>query len=312
MIFTVTLNPAIDKSVTVSNFEVDAVNRVTSMRIDAGGKGVNVSKVLKELGGASVATGFVGGAAGETLLRALRQMEIPCEFIEVKGSTRTNLKVVDPAKRTYTDINEPGPAVGEAEAEQLLEYLMKAANPGDTVVFAGSSPVGIGDALPMQWARELKSRGIRVVADLDGERLSHMVAGKPFLIKPNAQELQELLGLSDTTAGTLAQAASQLVGEGISHVVVSMGKDGALFASSESVLFARGPKIEAVSTVGAGDTLLGALLFAFEQKMSREEAARFAVAAATAKVMCPGSSPPAYEEVCKYIGQIEITALAQE
>ena len=140
MIYTVTLNPALDKSVTVENFLPNAVNRISKVRVDAGGKGINVSKVLISLGCPSVATGFLGGAAGEAITRALSTEKIENAFIRIEGETRTNIKIFDPVRHTYTDINEPGPEISAEATDELKKRLRALAKAGDTVLFAGSSP----------------------------------------------------------------------------------------------------------------------------------------------------------------------------
>lgn len=309
MIFTVTLNPALDKSVTISGFTLDAVNRVSHARIDAGGKGVNVSKALKSFGCESIAMGFVGGGSGETLLAALAEMGVACDFVSVPGQTRTNLKVFDPLHHTYTDINEPGAPVSQPALDELFERISGRVRSDDTLLFAGSAPEGVAADLPARWAIALAERGVRVAADMDGVLLKAMIKSKPFLIKPNAQEMAELCGLEDTKMETLAAAASRLVADGIVTVAVSMGAKGAIFADKAGVLFAEAPKVEAVSTVGAGDALVAGLLLAKERGFGKEAAVRFAMAAAAAKVTRPGSSPPSFAQAEAYLSRIKTTWL---
>ena len=309
MIITVTLNPALDKTLTIPGFALDAVNRVVSGRLDAGGKGVNVSKVLKSLGIESLATGFLGGATGAMIADALERLQIPSEFVYTAGETRTNLKVFDPKNHTYTDLNEPGAAVSADDLTRLRKKLCDRAAPGDTVLFAGSLPSGVPADVPAAWAAELKARGVLVAVDQDGEALREMIKTRPFFIKPNEHELRELMALPDTEIVTLCSAAWALVRHGVRHVAVSLGEKGALFADADGILLARGPRVEAVSTVGAGDALTAAYLCALERESPREDAARIAIAAATAKVTCPGSSPPAREAVEALIPKIKIQTI---
>ena len=309
MIITVTLNPALDKTLVIPGFALDAVNRAVSGRLDAGGKGVNVSKVLKSLGADSLAVGFLGGVTGTMIAAELEQLKIRSEFVRINGETRTNLKVFDPVHHTYTDLNEPGAAVSQGDLEKLKKILFDRASPGDTVLFAGSLPAGVPAAAPATWAAELKARGVHVAVDQDGEAMREMVEICPFFIKPNDRELRELLSLPDTRIDTLQRAARSLVRRGIQHVVVSMGERGALFADAKGVLLGKGVRVEAVSTVGAGDTLTAAYLYALEREQSREDAARLAIAAATAKVTCLGSSPPAREAVEALVPKIEIQTM---
>ena len=309
MIITVTCNPALDRSLTVPRFTADAVNRAISSRLDPGGKGVNVSKVLSALGAESIATGFLGGSAGNAIASALDTLEIRHDFIRIAGETRTNLKIYDPSRKTYTDINEPGDPVSSEDIANLEAKLLSLAKPGDLVLFAGSAPKGLPEDATANWTKLLKERGVYVAADQDGAQLKAMLAVKPFLIKPNDVELQELLNLSDTEFPTLVQAARGLVHDGIAHVAISLGARGALFADGQGVLYAEGVRVDAISTVGAGDALTAALLFALDRGLSREDTAKLAIAAATAKVTCPGSSPPSMEAIRRYRDLIIVTAL---
>ena len=307
MIITVTCNPALDRSLTVPQFSADAVNRAAGSRLDPGGKGVNVSKVLSALNAESIATGFLGGSAGSAIAGTLDALGIRHDFVRVAGETRTNLKIYDPVRMTYTDINEPGEPVSADDIAKLEEKLLSLANPGDLVLFAGSAPKGLPEHATATWAAMLKERGVLVAADQDGGQLKAMLAAKPFLIKPNDAELKELLSLPDIELPTLVKAARGLVRDGIAHVVISLGARGALFADGQGVLYAEGLRVDAVSTVGAGDALTAALLYAVEQKLSREDTAKLAVATATAKVTCPGSSPPSMEMIRQYRDQVNVT-----
>ena len=307
MIITVTLNPAVDKTAISPGFSVDHVNRLGGIRLDAGGKGINASKVIQKLGGVSIAMGFLGGATGTFVERSLEEMGIDVDFVRVPGETRTNLKVVDPVNGTYTDLNEPGPEIDAAAVTEFETLLLSRAAPGDTVLLAGSVPAGMPDNIYAVWTNRLKSRGVCVAADLDGERLRQVIAEKPWLIKPNDEELRQLLKLPDMEISTLAAAAEALCRNGVENVVVSLGARGALFAGKEGILLAKGPEVAVKSTVGAGDTVTAAMIFAHESGISLPEAARLAVGAATAKVTREGSSPPKREEIECYARQVRVS-----
>ncbi|HML67730.1 MAG TPA: 1-phosphofructokinase [Clostridia bacterium] len=309
MIITVTCNPALDRSLSVPQFSADTVNRATGSRLDPGGKGVNVSKVLKALGTGSIATGFLGGSAGNAIANALDSLGIRHDFVRIAGETRTNLKIFDPVRMTYTDINEPGEPVSAEAVAALEEKLLSLAKPNDIVLFAGSVPKGLTEQTIAGWAEALTARGVLVAVDQDGLPLKAMLAAKPSWIKPNDKELKELLGLPDIEIATLASAARSLVCGGIAHVVVSLGERGALFADEQGILYAEGLRVNAVSTVGAGDALTAALLYAAEQNLPREETAKLAIATATAKVTCPGSSPPDIAMIRQYRDKVNITTL---
>ena len=162
MIITVTLTPALDKTVILPGFRVDQVNRIQSLRLDAGGKGINVSKVLRALGTDSLATGILGGGTGRYIENSLREMGIASDFVWVEQETRTNLKVVDPQKHTNTDINEPGAPVGADVIEAVYRKVEAAASPGDIVVLAGKAPAGTPDTVFADWIARLREKRRRI------------------------------------------------------------------------------------------------------------------------------------------------------
>ena len=161
MIYTVTLNPALDKTVEIPSLTVDSVNRITAMRTDPGGKGINVSKVIDKLGGKSVATGILGGDTGNAILSALKAMGLDTSFRFVEGETRTNLKVVDPVNHTNTDINEPGVTVSGEILDGYLKELLLKVNAGDIVVISGSLPTGSPKDTYQTWVKAFKEAGQR-------------------------------------------------------------------------------------------------------------------------------------------------------
>ena len=207
MIYTVTLNPAVDKTVYVDNFAIDAVNRATSVRQDAGGKGINVSKTIKALGGESTAVAFLGGPSGAFIASALDEAGIAVRSFEVPGTTRTNTKVVDLASHTYTDINEPGAPVTKALLDDALAILALGINPGDIVVLSGSLPAGADANTYARWTRACRKVGARVFLDADGEALIEGIAARPALIKPNEVELGRMLGRELTEDADIVSAA---------------------------------------------------------------------------------------------------------
>ena len=194
MIFTVTLNPALDKTAQAPNFKLDAVTRITELRQDPGGKGINVSKVIKQLGGESVAWAVLGGNTGRGIKASLEEMGISCRAFEVEGETRTNLKVVDPVDDTHTDINEPGPVVTDAMLDDMLAQLVAEISEGDIVVLAGSIARGASDDTYEKWVKACREAGAKVFLDADGDKLVAGIKGNPFLIKPNEIELGNMLG----------------------------------------------------------------------------------------------------------------------
>lgn len=289
MIITVTLNPALDKTVEIPDFSLDAVNRITAMRTDPGGKGLNVSKVIAKLGGTSTAVGVLGGTTGRRIADAMDALGIACQFTFVDGETRTNLKVIDPARHTNTDLNEPGLTVDQETLDHMRDALVAAIRPGDIVVLSGSLPKGAPADTYGSWTAACRTAGARVFLDADGEPLAHGLAAKPYLAKPNNHELSRLTGRALETADDLLAAARTLIADGVERVVVSMGGDGALFVSADGAYRAEGLRVPVGSTVGAGDSMVAALAYAAEQGMADADTVRLAVATSAANVMCSGS-----------------------
>jgi len=295
MIYTVTLNPALDKTVEIEAFAVDTVNRITAMRTDPGGKGINVSKVIRELGGKSVATGILGGDTGRSILSALEVMGLETFFHFVEGETRTNLKVVDPVNHTNTDINEPGVVVSKEILDELLQELLTKLGGEDLVVLSGSLPKGAPRDTYYTWGKACQEAGAKVILDADGDLLAEGLKASPYLIKPNNFELSRLMGRTMEEPRELEQAARELMAKyGIAKVIVSMGGAGALYVTEGETLYAEGLKVPVGSTVGAGDSVVAALAYAEEQNMSLEDAVRLSTATGAANVMCSGTQAAEY------------------
>ena len=309
MIITVTLNPALDKTVTVRDFAVNHVCRVEEARLDPGGKGINISKVLNSLGGRSVAVGIVGGAAGEYIRDQLDMLGIRNDLVFCRAETRTNLKIVDPVRHTNTDINEPGASVSLQALQEVWEKLTDLVNPGDTVVFAGKNPPGMADGQLADWIGQLRQEGVRVALDTVGMAMKIGVAAGPSIIKPNQAELEELCETELPDVPALVAAARKVVANGVEYVVVSMGEDGALFVRQEDALWAHGVSVPVGSTVGAGDSMLASILDDLERGRPWRELAARAVAVSAANVMCSGSQPADPAAIAPLIGQVRLEDL---
>ncbi len=298
MICTVTLNPALDKTVEIPNLTINGVNRITTMRTDPGGKGINVSKVIDKLGGRSVAMGILGGNTGNAIRSALEAMGLETDFRFVEGETRTNLKVIDPVNHTNTDINEPGVTLSEGLLEDFLAQAAGRLTAGDIVVLSGSLPKGAPRNTYFTWVKTCREAGAKVILDADGELLAEGLKASPYLIKPNNHELSGLLGKPLETTGDLEQAARDLMNRyGIARVVVSMGGDGALYVTGKETIYAEGLKVPVGSTVGAGDSVVAALAVAEERGMGLEETVRLSTATGAANVMCSGTQAAEYEVI---------------
>ena len=306
MIYTVTLNPALDKTVEIPGMALDTVNRVTSMRTDPGGKGINVSKVIAKLGGESCAVGILGGESGRMLLAALEREGLRTHFRFVEGQTRTNLKIIDSALHTNTDINEPGLTVSPADLDALLRDLLGMVREGDIVVLAGSLPQGAPQDTYRVWTAACREKGARVCLDADGVLLAEGLKAAPYLIKPNEDELSRLVGHRLTDTDELIAEGRRLLKGGVTRVVISLGERGALYLRGNEVLYAEGLSIPVGSTVGAGDSVVAALAYADSLGMSDEDAVRLSTATGAANVMCSGTQPAEREAIEKLLPQVKI------
>lgn len=309
MIYTVTLNPAIDKTVVIENFRAGGVNRVASVREDAGGKGINVSKCLKNLGEKSVAAMILAGDTGAKLERMLGELGIPVMSVWTEGENRTNLKIIDPANRANTDINEPGPVVSAALLEQFKEKLGSRIQPEDVVILSGSLPAGVDRCLYGEWTAYFRSLGACVYLDADGEPMEKGMKAIPYMIKPNNDELAALLGKEKLSIEEMVFEGKRLHDTGIEEIVISLGGDGALFVSKDGCWRAQGLKVEVKSTVGAGDSVVAAMAYAQERNLSREETIRLAVAMGAASVMQSGTQSPEADLVWELAQQVKLQKL---
>jgi 1-phosphofructokinase len=275
-VVTVTLNPAIDRTVTITNFTAGEVNRVETVRANAGGKGVNVAAVLAESGLRVAATGLLGRDNAAPFEELFARRGIADRFVRIAGQTRTGIKVVDPALRQTTDINFPGPSASCADLVAFTHQLSLL--DAECFVLAGSLPPGVEPTIYRELVTALQARGRRVVLDASGEPLPLALEARPNLIKPNIHELGELLGRALPDTAAVVTAARELVAQGIKTVVVSMGKDGACFVTAQEAIVARPPQVEVCSTVGAGDAMVAGLVAAQFRQLPLSDAARLATA----------------------------------
>lgn len=289
MIYTLTLNPAVDRELTVSAMEFDSVLRATKSQVDFGGKGFNVSRLLKGMGVASTAVGFLGGKAGEMLQDGLHALGIGTEFVWVVGETRTNVSIVTQSDGHYIKVNEKGPMIEPAKQQELLEKIDTLAHPGDWWVLAGSLPPGVSDDFYARIVNVLNKHQAQAVLDTTGEALRLGCAEKPYLVKPNAEEAHALTGLPMDTPAEIAVGAAEIRKMGAHNVVISMGKAGALLQTAEGTWLTHSPKVKEKNPIGAGDSMVGGLVSALTQGMSLKEALGWGVASGAATASLSGT-----------------------
>jgi 1-phosphofructokinase len=275
-VVTITLNPAIDRTVTIRSFTTGVVNRVEQEHSSPGGKGVNVASALADYGHLVAVTGFLGRENSALFVDLFARKKIEDRFVRIAGRTRVGIKITDPVLHQTTDINFPGPTSVPADLDALREHL--ATLESAWVAISGSLPPGVNVEIYRDIAMDLKAAGRKVVLDTSGEALHFGVEAAPNIIKPNIYELEALVDKRLQSEAEVIEAAKKLVDQGIELVVVSMGKAGAYFVTGAAAVIARPPEIEVKSTVGAGDALVAGIIAARLRKLPLEQCARLATA----------------------------------
>lgn len=312
MVVTVSMNPAMDKTMEIAAFRPGGLNRVTKVEYDAGGKGVNVSKTIQKLGGESVAVGFLGGNAGKAIEKALDAQNIRHDFVWIDAETRTNTKVLE-ENGDVTELNEPGPRIAQAQIQKLLDKLSGYADPDTLFVLSGSAPNGVCHNMYADIIRLVHRRGAKALLDADGELFRQALAAGPDMIKPNRAELETYAGLEDCASEEeLLGAARKLVRQGIQNVVVSLGKSGAIFLWEGYEVRCPALVVKAHSTVGAGDAMAAALAYAWERRLEREATVRLCMAASAGAVTTVGTKPPEREWIDALQKRVIIEKISSE
>jgi 1-phosphofructokinase family hexose kinase len=292
VIVTVTLNAAIDRTLTVPNFQRGQRHRASAGVTLAGGKGINVARALKALGVPVVATGLVGGATGTRIVEELTAEAILNDFVRIEGESRTSTAVVDPTGETYTEINEWGPAVSPEELGVLQEKLRYLTQGAELVVFAGSLPRDVDEDFYAESVRELSRRHVPVVLDTEGEPLRLGVEAEPFLVSPNQTEAEALVGQEFHDDEDFLLALDRIAEMGARNVLITTENGCVALVREERAaqrFRAVAPRLEPVSTVGSGDALLGAYLAARHVGRTHEESLRAAVATGAASTLEVGA-----------------------
>ncbi len=309
MIATVTLNPSLDKTVTVHGLVIEETNRWTTFRRDPGGKGINVSRVIHELGGNTIAYSFSGGVDGQIMKRLLRRKKMPFDFVAVRQPTRSNFIITDLKTHHQTRIDAPGPRISATELQRLKDKIRKTQPKPDFIVFAGSVPPGISDDIYRELIEEAKSQGIKTALDSDGIWLTEGIKAKPYLIKPNVHETEELLEVELKDERAIIRAVKRFLDQGIGVAVISRGRGGLIAGTKEKIVKAVPPEVKTRSTVGAGDSALAGLVLKLSQEATLEETCRLAAAAGTAATLTHGTQLCRRSDVEKLLPLVKIEPL---
>ncbi|HVB23356.1 MAG TPA: 1-phosphofructokinase [Ktedonobacteraceae bacterium] len=321
-IATVTLNPAIDQTVRVDNFRPNEVNRAQAINFDASGKGVNVASFLTDYGYDVVVTGYLGVENRDIFEQFFAAKGIEDCFVRIPGNTRINVKVVDEVNQQTTDINMPGQTPPDEAIHTLLQTIEHLANSCDWFVLSGSLPPHVPVTIYATIINQLKRQKKHIILDTSGEALREGILAGPTIVKPNIQELQQLvfgqgkkivtgqgeksIGQSLTSEAEVQLAAHQLLNEDIALVVVSMGKQGAMLVEQATTLIATPPDITVKKTFGAGDAMVAGLVVAQIQGLSLADCGRLATAFSMGAIAHLSYNLPPHDILWHYAQQVDI------
>jgi len=306
MIFTVTLNPAVDRELTVENIVFDTVLRALDWRVDCGGKGFNVARMLKSVGISSVALGFAAGKSGEMLNDKLQSLGIETAFVWVEGETRTNVSIINADNGQYVKVNEPGPTITEADLEQLAKNIGDRTRAGDWWVLAGSLPPGVPPTYYTELITIIQSAGAKVFLDTSDEALRQNCGAKPLLVKPNDEEAHELTGLPVNTPSEIAAVGKAISAMGPANVIISLGEKGAVLVDGDKAWLAASPKIVAANPIGAGDSMVAGVVWGLSQGDSMHDALCKGLACGAATASQKGTSVGTREQVDELLPRVQL------
>ena len=302
MIYTVTLNPSIDYVIKVDKLTTGNINRVNEEHVYPGGKGINVTRILKSLDNDNIALGFVSGFTGDYIINSLQELNLKSDFIKVKeGFTRINVKV---KSEEETEINGQGPKISEEELNQFYKVIDKLVD-GDILILSGSIPSCLDERLYESIMKKVEDRDIKVIVDATKNLLLNVLKYKPFLIKPNNHELAEMFNVELNSTENVVFYARKLKEMGAQNVLISMGKDGALLVTENDEVFASSvAKGEVVNSVGAGDSMVAGFIAGYLKSNSYEEALRLGAASGGATAF--SSDLATREFIDKLVDEIKI------
>jgi 1-phosphofructokinase/tagatose 6-phosphate kinase len=310
MIITVTLNAAIDKSLSVPNFRLGRRHRTVEQRTMAGGKGVNVARTLKALGQPVIATGFAGGVTGTHIVEQLTDEAVLNDFVRIREESRTNTSVLDPTTGEQTEINERGPSVSEREVELFADKLLYLARGAAIVVFAGSLPRGVDPEIYASLIRDLARMEVTTVIDTDGEPLYHAVRAEPDVVSPNVLEAEELVGHEFAGEEERSLAVREIAALGPREAIMTL-PDGCyaqmLVDGRPSLKRARVQPREPVAKSGSGDAFLAGYLAARYESRAPDQCLRFGVACGAESTARLGAGLIDPREARRLIGEVELT-----
>lgn len=305
MIYTLTPNPSIDRSLTIPEIRFNSVLRSEKVRLDWGGKGFNVSRSLHQFGIDSLAIAWVGGGSGKMLADGLQRLGIQTDFVWVDEETRTNTMIIEADGSWHLKVNEPGPPISPADVEQLFLKVEGYAKKNDLWVLSGSLPPDVPDTFYADLIKLLKSRGARVILDANGTPLRLGCQEGPFLVKINIAEASQMVGFTINDREDAKRAALPFLRLGVTFFGLTMGSEGFLLATQKEMVYASAPRVAVRNAAGSGDSLMGGLIYAQIHGMDLVEAARWAVATGSASVETEGVSEFDIDRIQELLDEID-------
>lgn len=305
MFTTVTLNPAVDKTYTAARLLPGQVNRMDSVKNLAGGKGINVAKVLRQYGFEVKTLGFLGGYTGSFIEDYVRKIGGKCCFTHVAGETRSSINILS-QDGYVTEVLEPGPGISDKELSQFYKDFEREIGDSELVILSGSAPADVPSSIYADLIVKAREQGKKVLLDSSGEYLRQGVSVSPFMIKPNGKELEVLAGRKIKGLDDTIGAAIGLNQRGISHVLVSMGPKGLLYVSGEQILYGKAPRVKAVNTVGCGDSVVAAFAMAYAKNLKGEELLRYCIGLSAANATTLESAVIPMEKAQELMEEVQI------
>lgn len=284
MILTITLNPSIDRRYTLNKFEKGQITRAENVQYTAGGKGLNVTRVIKDLNEEVLATGFLGGFSGDFILRELDNLGVKHNFIPIEGETRSCLAIIS-EEGTQTEILENGPTISKKEVDNFLKFYKEIIKDYKIIVASGSLPKGISPDIYRELIKNSKALGKKFILDTSGKALEYGIEAGPFLVKPNDEELEKLMGKPVNTEQDIIEGANYILNKGVEIVVVSLGKDGSMVFHNNKIYKVKTPEIKVANPVGSGDAMVAGFAVSLARNYDFEDTLKLATACGTANAM---------------------------
>lgn len=303
-VITVTLSPAFDKTYYTENFHTGEVNRALKVKTNMGGKGINFTAALRKGNVPCIATGFLGEGR-ERFISFLKEEGAECNFVDVAGEIRTNIKVCDTENEIYTDINESAPEILQEDMDKLLKKVSTICKKGDILYLGGTLPKGADEKTYAKFVKIGKEAGCRVTVDASGKALLYALSEKPDIIKPNCFEASEILGMEINSEEDAVNAALKLYKMGAESVLLSLGADGAVYAGDDGVYRVYPKETTVKSTVGAGDSFLAGFIYGISKDYDTATSLKYATSFSAAKISEEGTDIPSFEKLCAYVMEIK-------